>query len=69
VPVPSIDRRLAVERLRPGRGASRAGDRILWSAPLADLPAGTVVVDTLDTRTSCRRRGILPFSFSGGAIP
>lgn len=40
-----LDRRLRVERLRPGRGLSRAGDRIMWAAPYRGLPDGTVVVD------------------------
>lgn len=40
-----LDRRLRAERLRPGRGLSRAGDRITWAAPYRELPDGTVVVD------------------------
>ncbi|MGR8949464.1 MAG: hypothetical protein ACU84Q_15570, partial [Gammaproteobacteria bacterium] len=36
---------LKTERLRRGRGMERAGDRILWRAPLHELPAGTVIVD------------------------
>jgi hypothetical protein len=38
-----LDRRLAAERLRRGRGLARAGDRRLWPAPLDELPSGTVV--------------------------
>ena len=30
-----LDRRLRVERLRPGRGFSRAGDRLVWPADVA----------------------------------
>src|SRR4051794_20384021 len=41
-----IDRRLASERLRRGRGVSRAKDRPLWRADATTLPVGTVVVDT-----------------------
>ncbi len=40
-----INRRLAGERLRRGRGLDRASHRILWSSLIDDLPAGTVVVD------------------------
>ena len=40
-----INRRLAGERLRPGRGLDRAGARKLWKANLDELPGGTVVVD------------------------
>lgn len=38
------NRRLAAERLRPGRGLTRAADRKLWKADLDSLPDGTVVV-------------------------
>ncbi|HEU4840611.1 MAG TPA: hypothetical protein VFT09_04185, partial [Ilumatobacteraceae bacterium] len=39
-----VDRRLASERLRRGRGLARAGDRPLWTAALDALPVGAVVV-------------------------
>jgi hypothetical protein len=39
-----LDRRLASERLRRGRGFSRAKDRPLWPASVDELPTGTVVV-------------------------
>jgi len=39
-----LNDRLQAERHRPGRGLVRAGDRILWSAPYAELPDGSVVV-------------------------
>jgi hypothetical protein len=61
--------RLAAERLRRGRGLDRAGDRITWRAPSADLPAGTIVLDPerrprllLDDRT-------LRFTFDGWTDP
>ncbi len=64
-----LNRRLAIERLRPGRGLARAGDRITWRAPVAELPAGTVVLDAerrprllLDDRT-------LQFTFDGWTDP
>ena len=64
-----LNRRLADERLRRGRGLARADDRRLWRAPLAGLPRGTVIVDgrrqprlVLDDRT-------LAFSFAGWTDP
>jgi RimJ/RimL family protein N-acetyltransferase len=39
-----LNRRLAAERLRRGRGLDRAGHRRRWAAPAASLPDGTVVV-------------------------
>jgi hypothetical protein len=46
-----LDRRLAGERLRRGRGLSRAADRPLWQASAESLPDGTVVLD--DGRQPC----------------
>ncbi len=64
-----LNRRLAAERLRRGRGLDRGGDRKLWRAPLATVPRGTVIVDdrhrprlVLDDRT-------LAFSFAGWTDP
>jgi hypothetical protein len=64
-----LNRRLAAERLRRGRGLTRASDRKVWRAPLATLPPGTVIVDdrrrprlVLDDRT-------LAFSFAGWTDP
>jgi hypothetical protein len=64
-----LNRRLAAERLRRGRGLTRAGDRKLWRAALETLPRGTVIIDdrrqprlVLDDRT-------LAFSFSGWIDP
>jgi hypothetical protein len=48
---------------------SRAGGRILWSAPLAGLPVGTVVVDPSGHPHLLSAKGILPFSFSGWRDP
>lgn len=60
-----LNRRLASERLRPGRGLDRAADRILWRAALADLPDGTVVLD--DTGRPClwADGGLRAFAFDG----
>jgi hypothetical protein len=43
-PASELDRRLQRERLQTGRGFNRAGDRLTWSADMADLPDGTVIV-------------------------
>ena len=58
-----LNRGLADERLRPGRGIDRAGDRKLWRATLADLPAGSVVLDA--ARRPCLWVGecLRPFGF------
>lgn len=37
-----LNRLLAAERLRRGRGLDRAGDRRLWDVAIADLPDGAV---------------------------
>jgi hypothetical protein len=39
-----LNQRLQAERHRSGRGLVRARDRIVWSAPYAELPDGTVVI-------------------------
>jgi len=64
-----LNRRLASERLRLGRGIDRASDRILWTEQIDRLPSGTVIVDRdrrpkllLDDRQ-------LVFTFSGWAGP
>ena len=58
-----LNERLNRERLLRGRGLRRAGDRIVWSAPFADVPDGTVVVD--ERRTPCLVLGdqLLRFTF------
>jgi len=59
-----LNDRLRGERLRPGRGLQRAPDRILWSAPFADLPDGTVVA-VLDAVQLVLGERLLRFSFEG----
>lgn len=60
-----LDRRLAAERLRRGRGLDRRDDRSLWTATVEDLPDGTVVVRA-DRRPCLLREGALrPFGFGG----
>ena len=60
-----LDRRLASERLRRGRGFSRATDRPLWSAPIAELPTGTVIVDPSHGPCLVGPAGMQPFTFAG----
>ncbi len=45
-----LNRRLAAERLRRGRGLERAGDRILVERRLESLPRGSVVIHPGDGR-------------------
>jgi len=64
-----LNERLKAERHRPGRGLARAGDRIVWSAPYAELPDGTVVVAP---DRSCRlvvADRLYRFSFDGWDDP
>jgi hypothetical protein len=60
-----LDRRLADERLRRGRGFSRAADRKQWIADATSLPAGTVIVDARQQPCLVTARAIQAFSFSG----
>ena len=64
-----LNRRLAAERLRRGRGVDRAGDRRLWTAAIEALPDGTVIVD--DDRMPRLVLGdrLLRFTFDGWTAP
>lgn len=63
-----LDERLQAERLRRGRGLSRAGDRILWDARAEVLPAGAVVVvDAVPHLLGDAMRQ--PFAFDGWGEP
>lgn len=71
---PELNRRLADERLRPGRWLDRAADRKLWRAPIGTLPAGAVVLDGGDAdagRRPCLWTGesLRPFDFHGWGAP
>jgi hypothetical protein len=44
MPATELNRRLAAERLRPGRGVDRRRDRVTWRADSEQLPDGTVVL-------------------------
>ena len=62
-----LNRRLAAERLNPGRGLSRAGDRRRWTAPGDALPDGTVVL--LDGPRLLLGDRLLAFGFAGWHDP
>ena len=64
-----LDRRLAGERLRRGRGFSRAADRLLWTSADDEVPDGAVVLDA--ARRPCLVAGatVRPFSFAGWGAP
>ncbi len=63
-----LNRRLAAERLRRGSGLDRAADRRLWTADVATLPPGTVVV--LDGNAHLLGGGhVQRFSFAGWGQP
>ena len=64
-----IDRRLASERLRRGRGFSRAKDRPLWPADVASLPVGAVIVDDAAGPCLLGSDAVQPFSFAGWTAP
>jgi hypothetical protein len=64
-----IDRRLASERLRRGRGLSRAKDRPLWRADAATLPVGTVIVDGAGRACLVGAAWAQVFSFAGWDAP
>jgi hypothetical protein len=58
-----LNERLKNERLSPGRGLSRASDRILWQAPFASIPDGTVIIDEQLRPHLVRGDHLLRFTF------
>ena len=65
-----LNRSLAAERLRGGRGLVRSRDRILWSSPIDDLPAGTVIFDAETCETDLvTERYLQRFAFAGWERP
>ena len=60
-----LNRRLASERLRRGRGIDRAADRILWTTEIDRLPLGTVIVDRDRRSQLVLDDRLLSFSFAG----
>lgn len=67
---PELNRMIAAERHRPGRGLSRAEDRILWSSPIDSIPAGTVVLDPRSKQpVLVTKSHSQAFTFDGWATP
>ena len=64
-----LDRRLSRERLRRGRGISRAADRLLWAAAADEVPDGTVVLDADGRPCLVAGATLRPFSFAGWGAP
>lgn len=67
-----LNRRLATERLSPGRGLSRAAHRRRWTAPGNTLPDGTVVLGDgvlLDGPGLLLGDRLLAFDFAGWRDP
>lgn len=64
-----LNRRLAHERLRPGRGIDRASDRRTWNAAVADLPVGTVVIDDAGRARLLLGDQMPAFTFRGWVDP
>lgn len=60
-----LNDRLNAERHRRGRGMDRARDRILWTAPYAELPDGTIVVAADGSCQLLLEDRLLRFSFEG----
>lgn len=63
-----LNRRLAAERLRRGRGLKRAGDRRVWTSAIDELPSGSVIVSP-DGRAAApllvTDGHLQPFAFAG----
>ncbi len=64
-----LNQRLHRERHRTGRGLVRAGDRMLWTAPLPQIPDGVVVVGADGICKLVLGDRLLPFSFDGWLAP
>jgi len=60
-----LDRRLAAERLRRGRGLDRRADRQFWTADVNALPDGTVVVGDDGHPHLLLGGAMRPFGFGG----
>ena len=64
----TLNRRLAPERLRRGRGIDRAANRRTWSADADTLPDGSVILDPSGSRLLLGDRS-LAFDFGGWHDP
>jgi hypothetical protein len=60
-----LNRRLAAERLRRGRGLERGNDRRTWSAPISDLPVGTMFVGPNGGTRVVLETDTMAFAFDG----
>jgi len=67
---PDLNRRIAAERYRRGRGLVRAHDRVLFTSPVDAIPTGSVVMDPV-TRDPCLVTGdhLQRFTFDGWGRP
>lgn len=67
---PELNRRIAAERHRRGRGLVRAQDRILRTGPIDSLPAGSVVIDPATRQPHLVTDSCLQaFTFDGWGTP
>ena len=64
-----LNRLLATERLRRGRGLDRAADRITWTATLEVLPRGTIILDPGRRPSLVIDDRLMSFTFSGWVDP
>lgn len=65
-----LNRRMAAERLRRGRGLVRARDRILSTSDLDALPTGTVMIDPVTGEPNLvTTRHLQPFAFDRWGPP
>jgi hypothetical protein len=65
-----LNRRLSRERLRRGGGLRRAADRILWKAPLHELPTGTMIIGPHERSAHLvSEGGLQPFGFGAWGNP
>lgn len=67
---PELNRRIAAERYRRGRGLVRAPDRILRTGPIDCLPTGSVVIDATTQQPQLVTDSCLQaFAFDGWGTP
>jgi hypothetical protein len=69
VPATELNRMLAGERLAPGRGLQRAGDRKIWRTVADGLPDGAVIVGADRTPLLILGDEASRFSFQGWGSP
>jgi len=69
IPATGLNRRLGRERLHRGTGLERERDRRVWSAPLSDLPDGTVILVGTGEARLIRGDRTLAFAHQGWNAP